>query len=285
MIKRMIFTKEDLIQLIYSLNKFYSKFNEYITSDKNNIYSLLDMFMGLAEIFFMITVSYNDIIIINYLDENKKQNEKNSIKEIKDFIHVNSDYGNLLFKMVLKSCDILKKHYNLIKKKEIEQDEEEKKRELIIHQEKKRLQRKIEERTTGVQVKLPKNGGLFTEKIINLFNETLKMFSLADNIYYYQINSIKKDSIEEYYYFTERIKRNKGKKLKSSEIKKKNGLLENDLKKNIEKELFILFTSSYQGESLRINKKKFDLILDFSKKLEEIFPIESKEKKKHNNHN
>ena len=283
-IKRMIFTKEDLIQLIYSLDKFYSKFNEYITSDKNNIYSLLDIFMGLAEIFFMITVSYNDIIIMDYLDENKNQNDTNSIKEIKDFIHVNSDYGNLLFKMVLKSCDILKKHYNLIKKKEIEQDEEEKKRELIIHQEKKRLQRKIEERTTGVQVKLPKNGGLFTEKIINLFNETLKMFSLADNIYYYQINSIKKDSIEEYYYFTERIKRNKGKKLKSSEIKKINGLLENDLKKNIEKELFILFTSSYQGESLRINKKIFDLILDFSKKLEEIFPIESKEKKKHHHH-
>ena len=87
------------------------------------------------------------------------------------------------------------------------------------------------------------------------------MFSLADNIYYYQINSIKKDSIEEYYFFTERIKRNKGKKLKSSEIKKINGLLENDLKRNIEKGLFTLFTSSYQGESLRINKKIFDLIL------------------------
>ena len=60
--------------------------------------------------------------------------------------------------------------------------------------------------------------------------------------------------------------------------------MENDLKKNIEKELFTLFTSSYQGESLRINKKIFDLILDFSKKLEEIFPIESKEKKKHHHH-
>ena len=51
------------------------------------------------------------------------------------------------------------------------------------------MQEKISDRTTGVTIKMPDNGGLFTDKIINLNNETLALFSLADNTYQKQLEN------------------------------------------------------------------------------------------------
>ena len=52
------------------------------------------------------------------------------------------------------------------------------------------MQQKILSKTTGVAQKLPANGGLFKTKILNLFNETLSIFSLTDNIYQRQLDNI-----------------------------------------------------------------------------------------------
>ena len=60
MLKRLMFNKEDLIQLINSLSDFHENFYEYMMSSKNNIYSLVDIFYGIVEICYMISVHYND---------------------------------------------------------------------------------------------------------------------------------------------------------------------------------------------------------------------------------
>ena len=47
--------------------------------------------------------------------------------------------------------------------------------------EKKKLRKFIENKIKGTDIKLPQNGGLFSEKITILFTQTLNMFCLADN--------------------------------------------------------------------------------------------------------
>ena len=271
MLKRLIFTNEDLISLIKSLYNFYNRFYKYVNNDKSNIYSLLNIFSELSQIFYMITVNYNDNVIMDYLDNNKNIQDEQSIKNIKDFIHKKSDYGNLLFKIVLKSCVFLQKHYLLLQKNEIELDEEEKKRQLKIQNEKNKFQEKIGLKVNnGFKIKLPENGGLFREKIIKLFNETIKIFSLADNIYYKQIEKITPNEILEYYNFTEKIKDGKNQILNQTQSLNINELLYN-LKLSIETKLTGLFTSSYSGENLNINNKIHQSILYFSDMMREKF--------------
>ena len=277
LLKRMIFSNDELIKIINSIYKFFIRFYEYINNDKSKIYALLNIFMGLAEIFYMITVSYNDNIIMEYLDSNRNKSSQNSIKEINDFIHVKSDYGNLLFRMVLQSCDILKNHYDLIQKIEVDKNEEEKKRMTLIEEEKKKLNKKIEERTTGIPIKLPDNGGLFREKIIKIFNETLKMFSLAGNIYYSQLDDITKETINEYYYFTQKIKSNSFKLLKGKELEKIHDLLYN-LKIELEVKLNELFCSNYSGEIMNTGNLIFQSLTNFANVIKEAFA--KKEEKK-----
>ena len=280
LLKRMIFSNDELIKLINSIYKFFIKFYEYINNDKSKIYSLLNIFMGLAEIFYMITVSYNDNIIMEYLDSNRNKSNQSSINEINDFIHVKSDYGNLLFRMVLQSCDILKNHYDLIQKIEIDKNEEEKKRIILIEEEKNKLKQKIEERNSEIPIKLPENGGLFKEKIIKIFNETLKMFSLAGNIYYTQLDGITKETINEYYYFTQKIKNNSFKLLKGKEIEKIHDLLYN-LKIDLEVKLNELFCSNYSGEIMNSGNFIFKTLTDFANTIKENFA--KKEEKKNEN--
>jgi hypothetical protein len=86
MLKMMVFDRKDIILLIDSLYDFHSNFYKYIMSEKNNIYSLIDIFNTLVEICFIISVYYNDLVIEEYLD-NKE------FDKINKFIHVNSEHG------------------------------------------------------------------------------------------------------------------------------------------------------------------------------------------------
>jgi len=259
MLKKMILTNDELKILINSLYQFFTKFYDYINKDKTNIYSLFNIFNILSQIFYMITICYNDNSIMDYLDFNKDIEKIKNLSEIKSFIHVKSEYGNLLFKMVLKSCDFIKKHYFLIQKNE----------ELII-EEKKKFDEKIKSYDNKIKYKLPDKGGLFQEKIILLFNETIKMFSLTNNIYFKQIETINENDINEYYNFVDKIKNDEYKILKQNEIQQLHGLLYN-LKLGIESKLTGLFTSSYLDENKNINTKIHQSILYFSDMLRQLF--------------
>jgi len=117
-----------------------------------------------------------------------------------------------------------------------------------------------------INIRLSENGGLYLEKIINLFTETLGIFSLADNIYYKQINFITKDDLINYYCFVNKIEKNIWIDFNKNEKDEIDQII-NNLKINIENRFNYLFTSSYAGETLEINKK----IYDFQKKGKKYF--------------
>ena len=269
MVKKMIFTKKDIKKLIKSIYPFFNKFYEFIQSDlENNLYPLLDIFNTLIELLFMFTVSYNDLTVMEYLDKNKNVITIVNIEQLEDFIHSKSEHGSMIFKILLRSCDIFKIHYELIEKedktKEINEDYIEKIRE-------KKLKRKIiENKIKNTDIKLPQNGGLFSEKITILFIQTLNMFCIANNVYFEQIKSITKDDLNEYYQYMDKINNNID--WDYFTIKQKNDLTENlyNLKIGIETELNTLFLSCYSNDSINISKRLYKKIQFFSDKLNSI---------------
>ena len=266
MVKKMIFTKKDIKKLITSIYVFYNRFFEFIQSDiDNNLYPLLDIFNILIELFFMFTVSYNDLTVMEYLDKNKNVTKTEHIQELEDFIHSKSEHGGMLFKMLLRTCEIFKIHYDLIEK---EDESKEGNEEYIEKKNKKKsMLKNIKNKIKGTDIKLPSNGGLFSEKITILFTQTLNMFCLANNIYFDQIKSITKEDLINHYWYMDRI--NNEIDWDYFTIKQKNDLTENlyNLKIGIETELNSLFLSCYTNDSINISKRIYKKIQFFSDKL------------------
>ena len=267
MLKHLMFTKNDLILLIDSLSIFHDKFFEFITKEKNNIYSSLDIFNSIVEICYMITVLYNDIIIEDYLDNNKKEMGK--------FIHVRSDHSIKLLSMVLKNCELFTNHFKILAKPGLdEKNEEERKREKDLHRRLMEEQRKIWLKTTGVSFKIPENGGLFRDKIVNLNNETLSMFCLADNTYQKQLNCIEENDFVDYFKFCKQIQDEEHQKEISKE--KSDNILY-DLKSGLEKGYYSLFTSSYKKEENHLNQILKEQIMLACNKIKNKFDIKCQE--------
>ena len=264
MIKKMLFTKEDLIKLIDSLYIFFNKFFNYVNSEKSNIFLIVDLFSGLSELFLMISVNYNDMIVMNYLDKYENITNINSIELSEDFMHVSSDHGNKLFEMVMKTNEFLKRHYDLLNNNEDIIKENEKK----LIKDKKKMQKLLLSRAK-CETKLPSSGGLFSEKIIHEFTECLGIFSLADNIYFKQIDSITKDDLISYYYFCNRINHNKYEIFNKKDTNKMNEIIQN-VKLEIEKKFHFLFTSSYSHSIAYASNDLNQLLLDFSSQINDI---------------
>ena len=257
-LKKIMFTKDELIILVHHLFIFFNRFYDYFINKSRNKNKLLNIFNGLAEIIFLISVSYNDIVVMDYLTKYKKYTTIDGIKPLDDFIHVKSMCGNSLYQMILKSCDILRKHYELIPRKK-----EENNNFLDLHK------RQSIELNKDINFRLAKNGALFPEKIVSLFTETLGIFSLADNIYYKQINSITKEDLINYYQFIRRIEKNIWIDFNINEKNEIDRLIYL-LKDNIENRFNYLFTSSYAGETLEINKKIYGDLYSFSDQIKNI---------------
>ena len=224
-IKKMLFTKEDLITLINSMYIFFNKFISHINSGKGNIFLLIDLFSGISELFLMISVAYNDIVVMDYLDKYKDTSNINSIELKDDFIHVTSDHGSKLFEMIMKSCSLIKKHFDLLNRNEEIIMNKEKK----LFKDKKKMEKLNNSKNAALEIKLPNEGGLFFDKIINLFVESLGIFSLADNIYYKQIDIINKSDLINYYKFCERIDDNKNEFLSKKEMNSLNEIINNKI--------------------------------------------------------
>ena len=257
-LKKMLLTKTELIKLCHHLSIFFNAFYKYVTSKSQNLYKLLNIFNGVVEIVFLISVSYNDLVIMEYLDKYKSTTHIESIKPLADFIHMNTLYGKALYKIVLKSCEILKRHYELIPKKR-----DENKNIYDFHSRQSMIINK------DINKRLAENGALFQEKIVHLFTETLGLFSLADNIYYQQLNSISKEDLINYYYFLNRVEKNIWIDLGINDKNQIDKIIY-DLKNNIESRFNYLFTSSYAGETLEINKKIYGDIYLFSQNIKTI---------------
>ena len=239
MLKRMIFDKSDIILLIDSIYDFHTNFYNYIMIEQNNIYSLIDIFNTIIEICFIITIYYNDLIIEEYLN-NKKT------KKIGKFIHTKSDQSNKLLTILLNNCDLISMHFNILVKPNLDKkSKEEKRRENNIRMHKLALQNQIINRTTGVRTKIPDNGGLFMDKVINLFIENLSLFSLADNIYQKQLDNITNEDINNYYSFCEKIDNKDFYEIMNIEEGKHHSNILYNLKVVIDEVYNDLFTTSY----------------------------------------
>ena len=239
MLKKLMFNKSDLILLIDCLYGFHENFYEYMMSKKNNIYALIGIFDAIIEICFMITVNYNDLVI-----EENLEDTKSNFPDI--FIINTTNHSKKLLTIIFKNCDIIKKHYDLLIKPELDQkSEEEKKREEKLRKHLLLMQQNILSKTTGITQKLPDNGGLFKNKILNLFNETLSIFSLTDNIYQRQLNHITEEDMNEYDTFIKNIKDQNFYRIMhiTNGVQHSNILL--NLKIVLEESYFNLFTSSY----------------------------------------
>ena len=249
MIKRQMFNKEELIILINSLANFHTKFYDYITKEKNNIYSLIDIFNVIVEVCYMISINYNDLVIEDYLNSTKK--------DIGKFIHSKSEHGNKLLSIILKNCDLITKHYKILIKPSLDKkSDEEKKREKKVRKHFLKMQDKIASKTTGVKIKMPDNGGLFTDKIILLHIETLSLFSLADNSYQKQLDYISDEELEDYYSFCKIIEDKTCQEIMNIDgglNEFSNNILYN-LKLGLEDGYYSLFTSSYKKEENLLNE-------------------------------
>ena len=110
-LKHILLSKDQLNILVSSIYIFFNKFYEKFIKDKSNLYMLLNIFSTLSEIFMEITVTYNDLVVDDYFTEEKEVS----------FIHKNyregeenSSCGEMIFEMLLRCCDVLKMHYDLL---------------------------------------------------------------------------------------------------------------------------------------------------------------------------
>ena len=264
MLKKLIFTKNDLIKLINSLFIFFNKLYNHIMSRKSNIFKLLDLFCCLSELFLMISVYYNDIVVMDYLDSHKNAIKIKTITLNDDFIHVSSEHGNNLLKMITKFCDLLKSHYNLLNNNEEIIKEKEKK----LFKDKRKMEIPDELNKNIAAVKLPENGGLFAEKIIHEFTECLGIFCLADNVYFKQIDSITKEDLINYYSICNKIE-------DGIEYYQKRELNQIDeklfnVKSEIENKFKTLFALSYSQTIPTIANDINKILLKFSSEISQI---------------
>ena len=190
-LKRMLLNLKDLEKLIKFLYNIHDRFISGIKFDNiDTISTWLDIFNAFTEILFMVSVNYNDLVIEEYLNNNKSNS----------FLHTKSESGQLLFKMIIKSCVVVNKHYQL-KKDEEKHYERKSNQTHITNIDKKEINRNTKKKRTnpnGVPFKRPDKGILF-DKILQLFQESINIFTLTDNQYYYQIINLSKEQLDKYY--------------------------------------------------------------------------------------
>ena len=256
MLKKLMFTKSDLILLIDSISHFHEKFYDYMMSGSNNIYSLIDIFYAIVELCFMLAVNYNDLVI-----EENLENKQTIFPDI--FIIKNINPSQKLLTIIFKNCDIIAKHYDLLIKPEADKKSKEEK----IREEKLRknllfMQQKILSKTTGINQKLPGNGGLFKNKILYIFNETLSLFSVINNSYQRQLEFITEDDMNNYDNFCKNLQDKNTFNLMNLFNGKSHSNILLNLKIVLEEEYFYLFTSSYLAMEKSMEKNLRNRILN-----------------------
>ena len=272
-LKHMLLSKNQLNTLVSSIHAFFKKFYENLIDDKSKIYYLINIFSTLAEIFMEITVTYNDLVVDEYFTENN----------IKSFIHKNHRdedennicSGEMIFDMLIKCCDILKMHYDLLLMNDIYQSSKGDKKFLKKQARHKGRIEKAKKNFygTNVNVRFPPNGGLLIEKIVIILEETINMYCLADNIYKKQISSLTRDDLADYLLFKKQIQKKTFGNFYSENsldnVNNTNKLYE--LKCNIENLLFDLFDNySYQATT-DIHEKIIELLDNFINDTNDIF--------------
>ena len=282
-LKHILLTKNQLNILVSSIYNFFNKFYEELNNVKSKIYLLINVFSTLAEIFMEITVTYNDLVVDEYFTENT----------ISSFIHKNhrTEYennicaGEMIFEMLIKCCDVLKMHYDLLLMSDIYHSSNGDKK-LLRKQNRHKMRKEKAYKNfygTNINIRFPPNGGLLIEKIVTTLEETMNIYILADNIYKKQLSSISRDDLVDYILFKTQIQKETFGNFYSVNNLDNNSIHKNklyELKNNIEILLFDLFDNySYQANT-DIHEKIIELLDNFINDTNEIFKILSTKTKK-----
>jgi len=156
-LKKMFFTKSELKTLIENLSSFITDFYNIMVHPHNlkelkgNFEVTKYVFYYLIKICYLIAVNYNDIVTQELVEEYKLTRNLSFDEKRKAYIHSNAEYGDKLFKMILKTVMIVAESYS--------------------------------------------NDLLLDRKVINICNESLKIFSVTENFYMDQINRLKENEI------------------------------------------------------------------------------------------
>ena len=276
-LKHMLLNKIQLNTLVTNLYDFFNRFYETLVDDRSNIYLLINVFSTLVEIFMEITVTYNDMVIDEYFTENniKSFTHKNNRDEDEN----NISPGAMIFEMLIKCCDVLKMHYDLLLMSSIYKLAGTDKKLLKKQNRHKNRIENVQKNYYGanVNIRFPSNGGLLIEKIVNIIEETMNMYCLADNIFKNQMSSISRDDLVDYLLFKKQIKSQtfgnfySVNSLDTNKNNNSNKLYE--LKTNIENLLFELFDNySYQSNT-DIHEKIIELLDNFINDTNDIFKM------------
>ena len=269
-LKHILLSKEQLNALVSSIYIFFNKFYEKFIKDKSHLYMLLNIFSTLSEIFMEITVTYNDLVVDEYFTEEKES----------PFIHKNyregeenSSCGEMIFEMLLRCCDVLKMHYDLLLMNNLYQAEGDKK----LLKKKRRHENRIKNAKknyfgTKVNLRFPSNGGILTEKIVTIIEQTMNLFCLADNYYKTQFDLIKGEDLEDYLLFRKQIKNRTFGNFYGENGE--NGNASNkifELKNNIEKALYELFDNYSVQATGDIHDRIIEYLDNFINDTNDIF--------------
>ena len=265
-LKHIFLSKEQLNTLVSSIYIFFNKFYEKFIKDKSNLYMLVNIFSTLSEIFLQITITYNDLVIDQYYTEGKKT----------PFIHKNhregeenASCGEMIFEMLLRCCDVLKIHYDLL---------------LMNDGDKKLSKRKARHRARvanaignyrglNINIRFPDDRLLY-DKIVTIIEQTMNIFCLADNSYKAQFNLVSGEDLEDYINFIHQIKKRTfgnfyGENHEHMNINNNNKLYE--LKNNIENSLFELFDNYSAQATGDIHDRMIEYLDNFINDTNEIF--------------
>ena len=275
LLKHMNFNNYELQKLINSIYPLYDKFYNLISNEKNNIYNYLGIYNAFSELFLEIAVNYNDNVVKEFIEKGKTTN---------NFIHKRSEEGDLLFRMIIKSTEILKRHYRLLQKKDIDDSIEEKNRVQKIKDHKKKFEKNSENQKVDIHSKLPENGALIPDKNINFLNQSINIFCLADNFYNKQLEKISKEDIEDYNNLKKKLNLGTyGNFYNNLNDKKDNYNSILVTKQKIESALYNLFDGPLRDENLQIGDQITDILREFIKETIEKFGFLTKNKKNKKN--
>ena len=184
-LKRKLFNMKDLEILIKLINDCNQLLFSSIPFNEDTEKIWLGSFSCLSEIFLMIGIDYNDQVIEEYFEKGKFEH---------NFIHVLSQHGQILYQMILKAHFAVVQHYQIIandKKRKIKK---------IKSQDFKKIEEQLKRKRINpneIPYELPEKGILYN-KTLKILQESLRLFSITDNIYYFQIDKITKNDISYY---------------------------------------------------------------------------------------
>ena len=266
-LKHILLSKEELNALVSSINIFFNKFYERFINDKSQIYVELNIFSALAEILLEITITYNDLVLDQYFTEEKSTSfiHKNQSEGVD-----NTSSGEMIFEMLIRCCDVLKMHYDLLLMSSIYNNEEDKK----FLKKKARHNLRIQNAQknyygTNINLRFPSNGGLLLEKIVTIIEQTMNIYCLADNSYKSKFDEITAEDLADYLSFRKQIKKGTFGNFYSMYDLNNNKIYE--LKNNIENSLFEIFDKYQAQNSNNIHEKILEYLDTFINDTTEIF--------------